>query len=63
MLGEFFIIKKRISSLMKDKFDPDNLVLDIGCGDKPYYHKSIDAKIVCADIKKSKKNGEDKKSF
>ena len=55
MLGEFFIIKRRISRLLKDRFNPGDLVLDIGCGDKPYYHKSIDAKIVCADIKKSKK--------
>ncbi len=55
MLGEFFIIKRRISSLMKDKFDPDDLVLDIGCGEKPYYHKSINAQIVCADMKKTKK--------
>ena len=55
MLGEFFIIKRRISNLLKDKFNPDDLVLDIGCGEKPYYHKNIDAKIVCADIKQSKK--------
>lgn len=55
MLGEFFIIKRKISSLLKDKFSPDELVLDIGCGEKPYYHKSLNAKIVCADIQQSKK--------
>ncbi|MBI2559345.1 class I SAM-dependent methyltransferase [Candidatus Woesearchaeota archaeon] len=55
MLGEFFIIKRRISSLLKDKFSPDELILDIGCGERPYYHKNIGAKIICADIKQSKK--------
>lgn len=55
MLGEFFIIKRRILRLLKDEFKHSDMVLDIGCGEKPYYHKSINAKIVCADIKKSKK--------
>jgi len=52
---DFFIIKKRILNLLKGKFRSTDIVLDIGCGDKPYYHKSIKAKIVCVDIKHTKK--------
>ena len=56
MFIEFFIIKKRILSLLKDRFKDSDIILDIGCGDKPYYHKSINAKIICADIKHNKKS-------
>lgn len=55
MLGEFFIIKRKILKLLKNKFKDSNLVLDIGCGINPYYHKSINAKIICSDIKVTEK--------
>ena len=55
MLKEFFLIRKRISMLLKDLFKNSDIVLDISCGNKPYYHKSIKAKIICADIVKTKK--------
>jgi len=55
MLGEFFIIKKRVLALLKDRFKNSDTILDIGCGKKPYYHQSIKAKIVCADIEYTKK--------
>ena len=49
MVTEFFIIKKKINKLFNDIFSENDLVLDIGCGNKPYYHKNIKAKIICAD--------------
>ncbi len=55
MFGEFFIIKKRILALLKGTFKNSDIVLDIGCGEKPYYHQSIKAKIVCVDIKHTEK--------
>ena len=55
MLGEFFIIQKRVLSLLKGKFRNSDIVLDIGCGEKPYYRQSIKAKIVCVDIKHTEK--------
>ncbi len=55
MLGEFFIIKAKVRNLIKGIFKSSDLVLDVGCGEKPYYHKSISSKIVCADIKQTKK--------
>lgn len=55
MLGEFFIIKKRILALLEGIFKNSDIVLDIGCGEKPYYHQSIKAKIVCVDIKHTEK--------
>ncbi len=55
MLGEFFIIKKRVLSLMKGLFKTSDLVLDAGCGKNPYYHKAISSKIICADILQTKK--------
>ena len=55
MLGEFFIIKKSILSLLKGKFKASDIVLDIGCGESPYYRQSIDAEIICADVSKNKK--------
>ena len=55
MLGEFFIIKKRVLALLKWRFKNSDVVLDIGCGEKPYYQQSIKAKIVCVDIKHTEK--------
>ena len=56
MLGEFFIIKNRILDLLKPIFRSSDLVLDAGCGEKPYYHSSIKSKIVCVDLKHTKKS-------
>jgi SAM-dependent methyltransferase len=30
------------------------LILDLGCGKKPYYHKFIKGKLICSDINKSR---------
>ena len=54
MLGEFFIIKKKVLSLMKGIFKNSDLVLDAGCGKNPYYHKAIKSRIICADILQTK---------
>ena|SRR3989338_6951701 len=55
MLLDFFVIKKRILDLLKGKFKNSDIVLDIGCGENPYYHKSIKTKVICLDIKPTKK--------
>ena len=55
MLGEFFIIKAKVRNSIKGIFKSSDLVLDVGCGENPYYHKAIKAKIICADIKPTKK--------
>lgn len=55
MLGEFFIIRWKVLKLMKNIFKSSDLVLDVGCGEKPYYHKSIKARIICMDLKSTKK--------
>ena len=54
MIGEFFMIKSRILKLVKSNFKNKNdSVLDLGCGNEPYYHKDITGKLVCFDIKKT----------
>lgn len=55
MLGEFFLIKIKMLGLLKGLFKSSDIVLDIGCGEKPYYHKIIKAKIVCSDIRYTNK--------
>jgi len=55
MLGEFFLIRREILSLLKDLFKNSDVILDMGCGGDPYYHQGINSKIVCADIKQTKK--------
>lgn len=55
MIGEFFIIKSRISKLVKSNFaDKNESVLDLGCGDEPYYHNEIAGKLFCFDIRKTR---------
>ncbi len=55
MWGEFFLVKnkvkKRLGGMLKNKQD---ITLDLGCGEKPYYHKLVKGKLVCCDIQKSK---------
>ena len=56
MLGEFFIIKKKIKNLINSEFkNKNNKILDLGCGENPYYHQDISGKIICLDIKKTSK--------
>lgn len=55
MLWEFFIIKAKAGNALKDVFKSSDSVLDVGCGDNPYYHKGIKAKISCIDIRRTKK--------
>lgn len=55
MIWEFFIIsrniKRKIAKIFTNKEDK---ILDLGCGEFPYYHKYINGNIVCLDIKKTK---------
>lgn len=55
MLWEFFIIKAKVRNALKDAFKSSDSVLDVGCGDNPYYHKGIKAKISCTDLRQTKK--------
>jgi len=55
MLGEFYLIKRKILSLLEGSFRNSDIILDIGCGKTPYYHKALKGKIICADIKQAKK--------
>src|SRR3989338_7929048 len=55
MIGEFFLIKRKVLALFKGIFKNSDKVLDVGCGENPYYHKSVGSKIVCLDINHSKK--------
>lgn len=56
MLGDFFVIKRKITDSFKGIFSGKDAVLDIGCGHRPYYHKSIKSKIVCIDISQTGKS-------
>lgn len=54
MIGEFLIIKNKIRKLIKPFFENKyDKILDLGCGDNPYYHEVISGDIVCLDIKKT----------
>ena len=56
MLGEFFILKNKIKNLINSEFkNKSNKILDLGCGNNPYYHVNISGKIICLDIKKTSK--------
>lgn len=55
MIGEFFIIKSRILKLVERNFTKKNeIILDLGCGDRPSYHKKINGKLFCFDIRKTR---------
>lgn len=50
MIGEFFIISKRINKKIAEVFvNSKDIVLDLGCGNKPSYHEHIKGKIICFD--------------
>ncbi len=55
MIGEFFIISKKIKKNIAKIFNNTNdRILDLGCGNKPSYHKHIKGKIICFDKFKNK---------
>jgi len=56
MILEFFIIKSRVSKYISRMPQRENeSVLDLGCGNTPYYHKYIKGRLLCLDIDKTKK--------
>jgi SAM-dependent methyltransferase len=51
MLGEYFLIKRKVTNLIGNALkDKNSKILDLGCGECPYYHKKVSGKIVCADL-------------
>lgn len=55
MIGEFFLISEKINRKIADVFtNNEDVVLDLGCGNKPGYHKHIKGKIICFDRFKNK---------
>lgn len=56
MIWEFFILSSRINKKISQEFNNEkDLVLDLGCGSNPKYHKEIKGKIVCLDLYKTGK--------
>ena len=55
MILEFFIIRHRISNYLKGIPQKSyEKVLDLGCGNSPYYHKFLIGKLIGFDINKNK---------
>jgi len=55
IFGEFFVLKRKITKLIKKiPKNKQDLILDVGCGDSPYYHRLVKGNIVSADINKSR---------
>lgn len=55
MIGEFFIIAGKIKKNVGYVFTNDkDKILDLGCGNRPYYHKCIKGNIICFDKSKTK---------
>ena len=49
--GEVFFIRERIKKLMKEVFNKDNdKILDVGCGDNPFYKGIIKGKVFGFDV-------------
>ena len=56
LFSKFFIIKNRIKCLIESVFNNKNdRILDLGCGEEPYYQKYIAGNIVNLDIRKTSK--------
>lgn len=55
MIGEFFLIKRKVLALFKNIFKSSDKVLDVGCGNDPYYHESLSSKIICLDLTNNQK--------
>ena len=54
MKGEFFIISRIVGEKLASVFNnPNDKILDIGCGKNPKYHESVKGKIVCFDVYKT----------
>jgi SAM-dependent methyltransferase len=54
MIWDFFFVKNRIRCKLESYLNDKNArVLDLGCGENPYYHKKISGKVVCLDIKRT----------
>ena len=55
IFGEFFILKKRVTRLIKDvPKSKQDLILDVGCGELPYYHRLVKGRVISIDMKKSR---------
>lgn len=55
MIGEFFLISGKINKEIAEIFaNNKDAVLDLGCGNKPGYHRQIKGKIICFDRSKNK---------
>ncbi len=51
MLCEFFLIKNKIRGFLRASFKNKNdKILDLGCGEKPYYHDALEGSVICLDI-------------
>jgi SAM-dependent methyltransferase len=54
---EFYLIRKRLEKILKSlDWNSAKRVLDLGCGDEPYYHKFIKNKLVNIDNINAKKS-------
>lgn len=54
MIGDFFILARRFKRGIAEIFVDDNdLILDLGCGFNPRYHRLIKGKLICFDIQKT----------
>ncbi|HLD86711.1 MAG TPA: class I SAM-dependent methyltransferase [Candidatus Nanoarchaeia archaeon] len=47
------LIGAKFRKLWKGQFSSSDLVLDVGCGSHPRYHRHIPSRIICSDITKS----------
>lgn len=54
MIGEFFYISAKIGKRLAKFFNNSHdKILDLGCGENPWYHKSMKGNITCFDKSKS----------
>ena len=55
MIGEFLLISRKINKKIAEIFTNNkDVVLDLGCGNKPNYHKYIKGEIICFDKSKNR---------
>ena len=56
MIGEFFLLSSQINRKIREEFHNEkDLILDLGCGEDPKYHKMMKGRIRCLDLYKNKK--------
>ena len=54
MLFEFFILKRKVRKHISNVFsDGKEKTLDLGCGEKPFYHRDMKGEIVAFDMAKT----------